>query len=1335
VSEPPAPDTTVEASSVRRRRRLWLALPLAVLLQLLLLAVLVSAWALGTQSGLRALLALAGDIAPGLVTVERAEGRLLGDLRLTGVAVRTPDLSLDLGELRLSWAPLAALTGTLRVEELALRDLDLVTAPGEKEDTGPLELPSVFLPLGIELERVRVERVSIAETGGEPLRIDHLDLAASLRGADLVLHELAVGLPEPALAARAEGRAELSGDYPLTLALGWSLALPAGAELAGEAGLSGDLKRLELGHTLSGAVQARLDADLRDLLDHPRWDGTLVLAGVDLPAFGEDLPALVLTGRLTTGGDLGDARVQGGLTGSAPDLPDIGALAATLDLTWRDQVLSLTALDLREDGSGALLTATGVLDLGPSDGRFELNAAWEGLRWPLAGDALAESRQGRLDAEGSFADFRYALAGEVWGADFPAASLAVQGAGDRAGTRIGELRIDTLDGRITGSGALAWSPALTWDLELTGEGLDPGRQWPDIPGRIGVGITSSGGLDGYTYRVDGGIESQALPSAALRLAGEGDLAGTRIQSLRIDTLGGRIEGDGVVGWEPALTWEASLRAEDINPGTQWPEWPGRLGGQVASDGRIEDAGPVFRLAVEGVAGELRGFSVAADAEIAGQGGAIRFDELLLTSGPSRLEAKGELAEDRLRLAFEIDSPDLSTLVPDAKGRIEASGTASGTPSAPEVRVELAARGVEVAGQGLDELTGTAALDLIPGGRLDLDLEGQGIRAGGLALSRLRVQGDGELAAHRLSATAEGEPVAFELRASGGLGEDRVYAGQIGTLVLRTPDFGDWRLQGPADLRLAGPQIQLGPVCLRSADDAGGCLSFAQAEAGRWEAEVDLARVGLGLAAPFLPEGFALDGVVEAKGSFRGAAGALTGNASLRVPRGVLSGGPEGGVLADFSAARLTLDANGGGLKAAADVPLAGVGNLQADLDLLGWRIDAPARPEQPLRGRLRARADNLGPAPLFAPDLTNLSGRLDADLGLTGTLAAPGLTGQARLADLGFRVPLIGLAVSDGELEARARGGERIDYSGGLNIGGGRLALEGESARRGPAWETRLRASGDRLRVADSAQYMALVTPDVQLAVGAQGLALTGEVRIPEARIRPRTIPAGTVTPSPDVVLADEADRAAAMPVAIDLRLALGDQVSIDAFGLRGLLRGDLRVLQNPGRNQLLGDGTVAVVDGSYRLSTGFRLAAAIGQPLVVEQGRLVFARTPLDNPALLLTATREGGDMTAGVRVVGTLKSPQLTFFSDSDPSLTQAEITSFLVTGVPPRRGGIEQADRSLSVGTYVAPRLFTEFETGLGGSGDRVRMRYDLNSLIQLQTETGDAQGADVFFTFER
>jgi translocation and assembly module TamB len=103
-------------------------------------------------------------------------------------------------------------------------------------------------------------------------------------------------------------------------------------------------------------------------------------------------------------------------------------------------------------------------------------------------------------------------------------------------------------------------------------------------------------------------------------------------------------------------------------------------------------------------------------------------------------------------------------------------------------------------------------------------------------------------------------------------------------------------------------------------------------------------------------------------------------------------------------------------------------------------------------------------------------------------------------------------------------------------------------------------------------------------------------------------------------------------------------------------------------------------------------------------------------------------------VRVFGTLKNPKLTFFSDSDPGMTQSEASNYLLTGIPP--GGSSESDYGgLSLGTYVAPKLFMEYESSLGDEQDKVKLRYDFNDWIELQTETGDSQGADVFFKLER
>jgi translocation and assembly module TamB len=327
----------------------------------------------------------------------------------------------------------------------------------------------------------------------------------------------------------------------------------------------------------------------------------------------------------------------------------------------------------------------------------------------------------------------------------------------------------------------------------------------------------------------------------------------------------------------------------------------------------------------------------------------------------------------------------------------------------------------------------------------------------------------------------------------------------------------------------------------------------------------------------------------------------------------------------------------------------------------------------------------------------------------------------------------MGVKVRNLGLNADAEGTGQIAYRGGMDLGGGRLELTGDSVLERTGWLTKIRIAGQRLKVADSKEYFALVSPDIGIQVGPSGLDVTGEVLVPEARIRPRAIPPGTIAPSGDVVVErGGAKQAEAFPLSANVRLVLGDGVSIDAFGLRGLLRGDLRVIKAPGR-EVVGDGQISVVDGTYRLSGSLGLMAAVGKPLTVEQGILVFAKTRLDNPGLVLTAQREGGDVTAGVRVLGTIKKPKLAFFSESDPDMSQSEITSYLITGVPPKRDGAEDA-RSLAVGTYISPKLYMEYESNLGDAADKVKLRYELNNRIELQTDTGSGQGVDIFYKFE-
>jgi translocation and assembly module TamB len=114
----------------------------------------------------------------------------------------------------------------------------------------------------------------------------------------------------------------------------------------------------------------------------------------------------------------------------------------------------------------------------------------------------------------------------------------------------------------------------------------------------------------------------------------------------------------------------------------------------------------------------------------------------------------------------------------------------------------------------------------------------------------------------------------------------------------------------------------------------------------------------------------------------------------------------------------------------------------------------------------------------------------------------------------------------------------------------------------------------------------------------------------------------------------------------------------------------------------------------------------------------------------------RQAGDVTAGMRVSGTLKNPKMTFFSASDPGMSQSEALNYMLTG----KGSMgqtsgEDAQQGIAVGTYVAPKLYMEYENEPEDRANKVRLRYDLTNKIQIQTETGDQQGIDIFYKIDR
>jgi translocation and assembly module TamB len=900
---------------------------------------------------------------------------------------------------------------------------------------------------------------------------------------------------------------------------------------------------------------------------------------------------------------------------------------------------------------------------------------------------------------------------------------------------------------IAGPDAGAFEADLSW--ESLGWPLDPAPRYASPGGRLQV----SGTPDRFRHEVTARIEGADIPPADLSWSGNGNLQALEFDALEIAVLDGRVEGDGELAYSPEIAWRLDATAAAMDPSVFWPDLPAKLGASLATSGRLGES-PEASVELRSLDGTLLGRPVSGDGSLRWRPSGLEVDGLSLSAGSNTLIVTGGTGE-ALDLIVSVDAPDVSQLLPDAAGSLRLDARVTGELARPEVGGDLAASGIVFGGVRVDALEGSAQVPVDPGGVLDVELQGRGIRAGKMDWRNLALKADGTPAEHRLSLVLKGEPVAVEASAVAGWGNDASYAGTLEKLLVSSAAAGGWRLVEPAAFVAGAKQWSLGQACLESTQGSGSACVEAGGEGADWRGEARVPRLALGLLAPLLPHGVEMEGEVRGEAGFSASGNRLDGNARLDVVSGRSSvdlGDDEQRL--DFSGASLQIAASGGGLGVALGVPMAGLGRLDAEVRLDDWRLDDPVRPSQPVAGTLKGGISDLSPLVSMLPQLAEPAGRVDVDLALAGSLGSSTLSGDMRLEDAGFDVPDLGVRVRELSLAARSRSLDVLEYQGQGKIGDGTIELGGESRRTADGMKTRLSVKGERLVVADIPEARVVVSPDLEISVDRERAMLGGTVLVPEALLEPVTIPEGALAPSRDVVVAGAGgdEGGVRLAAAADVRLRLGDAVRFDGFGLRGFIRGDLRVTQEPGR-LALGNGQLSIKDGTF---------ATFGVELPIEQGRLIFANTPVDDPGLNVVARREFSDATVGARVSGTLKAPQLVFFSS--PPMGQAEALNYLLTGGQSRSGatgatlvggsflireagsrigisdiGLTQTagseNLSVYVGTYLNPRLYMQYITEMGEQANRVRFRYDLTRRLQAEVETGDVQSGSVFFTIDR
>ncbi|ULU27145.1 translocation/assembly module TamB domain-containing protein [Dyella terrae] len=566
-------DTNAPAPAPRPRRR-WLRWTLFSLLALLLVLFAFLAWLLGTSSGLRFALARAEGFTNGQLTVQSADGRLVGPLDLTGLRYADgKGLDVKVAKAHLDLRVPALLRKRLHVLDLNVDGVDVALPPSEPDQSESQSSFSWQPPLDMVLDRAHVGTVKITQAGQPVFASDSLDLAGSWTSrSGIELRQLALRAPD--------GHADLTGNIVVgSTYRGDSKAnfawTAGGTEYAGELAAHGDGKHAHLDLQLTLPMPARLQLDMAQAGDYA-WNATLDAPRFDPKPFLGDSSLTGLSVALTGKGD----RRSGTVTGQL-GLNDYQVKLQPLSARFSDDLntLTLDQLGIASPQFQGSVNAHGVVQLSAKPLSADLTLDWKDVVLPqeLAGQPLMS--HGTLTAKGSAEQF-HAESALALGPEGKLADVTLDLDGTQKLINLHALTVKQPQGDLQAKGTLTLQPALGWQLEAVANKFDPGHLLAKWNGSLDFDIASQGTLPQdhpdvtlEIRKLDGHLRDRTVHGdGKLHLPPEGVVDG------KLHLVSGG--SDALIDAKPGKANDVTIKLAIASLGDWLPEAAGKLQGTV-----------------------------------------------------------------------------------------------------------------------------------------------------------------------------------------------------------------------------------------------------------------------------------------------------------------------------------------------------------------------------------------------------------------------------------------------------------------------------------------------------------------------------------------------------------------------------------------------------------------------------------------------------------------------------------------------------------------------------------------------------------------------------------
>lgn len=362
---------------------------------------------------------------------------------------------------------------------------------------------------------------------------------------------------------------------------------------------------------------------------------------------------------------------------------------------------------------------------------------------------------------------------------------------------------------------------------LTGEAL-----YPSGNGQQSVRSKA----DSYHIIFSGDLTAQDLPPGQIQVSGRGNPNSFQVDELSGHTLGGLVKINGHIDWRPELGWQFAVSAEDINPGLQWPGWPGKLALEAEVEGGIEAGTPIILLRDLKLVGHLleKPFQLTGNLKLRDK--KLTLGDVEIRSGQNQLNVDGTASPD-LGLTFTMDAEDPASLWPGVRGHLRGKGSLQGTPNSPIGSISLEGSKINYGNYALGHLDAYLFLNSKDIESSNAWVKLQNLVAGDEIFSSISLKWLGDFKSHRVGAGFVAPSARADLEFKGSCYQD-TWKLEVKTASFNVEQYGMWRLKSPVNLLVENTKIEPFKACW-SHEQSNTCMQGSWKDSSGWQIEGDV----------------------------------------------------------------------------------------------------------------------------------------------------------------------------------------------------------------------------------------------------------------------------------------------------------------------------------------------------------------------------------------------------------------------------------------------------------------------------------------------------------------